>query len=106
LNFLNSSLIAGRLEKGDVEETLRMWGRLEEDLPQSVRTSWRFQMLLFRAYLDAFVRRRLRGEVEAERRAMGILSEGEGQEALERALGVLGKRSEAPELRKRLEPDL
>jgi len=91
------------LEKEDVEETLRIWGRLEEDLPHRVRTSWRLQMLLFRAYLDAFVRRRLRVEVEAERRAMEILSEEEGEEALERALGVLGKRSEAPELRKRLE---
>lgn len=52
-----------------IETTLAQFQSLERAATPKDKLSWRFQMALYRAYFDAFERRRLLHEVEAEQRA-------------------------------------
>ncbi len=94
---------------GSVEETLRFWGALEADAPPSLKQNWRFQLALFRAYLDAFVRKRLLADIEAEQGAYEELSDGPlvgADTALRRAhklLDISRRRPVATDLRERIE---
>jgi len=56
-----------------VEQTLRHFQALErESMPQE-RLNWRFQQALYRAYYDAYLRRRLLYESELEEQALATL---------------------------------
>jgi hypothetical protein len=59
---------------GSVEGTLRLWHALEECGFEEAENNWRFQHGLFRAYYDAYTRRRLIYEQELERRVNELLA--------------------------------
>ncbi len=77
---------------GSVPATLRLWQDLERRAPQ-LRSSWRWQMCLVRAYYDAHLQARLRFERRQEERANEILLRaGSGisaGEAMQSALAAL-----------------
>ncbi len=56
-----------------VYTTLQQFQALERTAPPAVRSNWRFQQALYRAYYDAYVRARLLNETELENRAMEAL---------------------------------
>ena len=60
-----------------VPTTLQQVQALERTASPQVRLKWRFQHLLYRAYYDAFVRRRLQYETELESRAVEMLARAE-----------------------------
>lgn len=53
-----------------VEATLRHFQALERQSPPATRCNWRFQQALYRAYYDAYVRRRLEYETRLQADAM------------------------------------
>jgi hypothetical protein len=53
-----------------VERTLTQFQALEQSASADELNNWRFQQALFRAYFDAYVRRRLIYETDLERQAM------------------------------------
>ena len=57
-----------------VERTLARFQALERTAAPRDLLSWRFQQLLYRAYYDAFVRRRLMQEQQAQTQAMSALN--------------------------------
>ena len=59
-------------ENGGVEMTLAFWQQLELAHPD-LQLNWRWQLLLMRAYYDAYTRRRLIYEQNLERQANKIL---------------------------------
>ena len=63
------------LPNGNVETTLEEFRDLEDSATPAELERWRFQMGLYRAYYDAFARRRLICETAAEARAMEALDE-------------------------------
>ncbi|GMV98893.1 MAG: hypothetical protein AMXMBFR84_00330 [Candidatus Hydrogenedentota bacterium] len=56
-----------------VDTTLLQVQELERTANPFVRSSWRFQQIVYRAYYDAFVRRRLIHESHAEQTALAVL---------------------------------
>lgn len=74
-----------------VYTTLAQFQEMERRAPPQVLANWRFQQALYRAYYDAYTRRRLLYETELEEKAM---------EALRRAptLGALAAVAEAERL--------
>ena len=56
-----------------VETTFAQVQALDRAASPQVRLNWRFQQVLYRAYFDAYTRRRLVYETELEARAMDIL---------------------------------
>ncbi len=60
-----------------VETTLKQFQEMERNADPSVLKNWRFQQALHRAYYDAYVRRRLLRETEAERQANDVLRSAE-----------------------------
>jgi hypothetical protein len=56
-----------------VYETLRMFQAMEHRATPQEKLNWRFQLALYRAYYDAYTRRRLIYETELEERAMEVL---------------------------------
>lgn len=56
-----------------VEITLQQFQDMERDATPAQRLNWRFQQGLFRAYYDAYTRRRLRHEQAVEENAMDVL---------------------------------
>jgi hypothetical protein len=56
-----------------VYTTLQQFQALERAAAPAVRLNWRFQQALYRAYYDAYLRRRLLYETELEERAMEAL---------------------------------
>jgi hypothetical protein len=58
---------------GDAEVTLAQFQTMERRATPQQRLNWRFQEALYRAYYDAFVRRREATENEQERRANSVL---------------------------------
>ena len=91
---------------GAVEGTLRLFQRLEREHPE-LTESWRWNLLTLRAHYDAYVRRRLLVENDAERRAMVSLVYADEigvNTAIDHALFILHKAQEspAPELRQRI----
>lgn len=63
------------LPHGSVETTLEQFQDMETTATPQELQNWRFQMGLYRAYFDAYVRRRLVIETAAEERAMSVLGE-------------------------------
>lgn len=59
----------------EVETTLRQWQALEEEVSESARDCYRFQMCLMRAHYDAYIRRRLINETALEKKAVEILEQ-------------------------------
>jgi hypothetical protein len=60
------------VENGAVEGTLLQWQGLENKAPE-LKSNWRWQMCLVRAYYDAYNRRRLISETELENKANSVL---------------------------------
>ncbi|MCS6862857.1 MAG: hypothetical protein NZT92_21340, partial [Abditibacteriales bacterium] len=60
-----------------VEKTLVQWQAMERRATDAVRSNWRFQQGLFRAYYDAYVRRRLLHETQLETAAYQRLRQAE-----------------------------
>jgi hypothetical protein len=54
-------------------ETLRIFQEMEREATPQELLNWRFQLALYRAYYDAYTRRRLIHETEAEEKAMDVL---------------------------------
>lgn len=59
----------------EVEITLEQFQDMERSAAPEELENWRFQMGLYRAYYDAYVRRRLVRETNAEEQAMEVLGE-------------------------------
>jgi hypothetical protein len=80
------------LANAGVETTLAQFQAMERAASPAVLKNWRFQQALFRAYADAYVRRRLVCETELEAQAMDCLRQAPAQgsvTALTRAEEVL-----------------
>jgi hypothetical protein len=56
-----------------VHDTLRIFREMELDATPQDKQNWRFQLALYRAYYDAYIRRRLIYETELEEQAMEVL---------------------------------
>jgi hypothetical protein len=79
-----------------VDTTLEQFQSMERASSPGTRANWRFQQALYRAYYDAYVRRRLLHETAADETAMDQLREGvstgtlaamaRAQETLDRAI--------------------
>ena len=63
------------LTNKNVDTTLEQFRDMEGSATPAELQNWRFQMGLYRAYYDAFVRRRLVNETHAEEQAMAALGE-------------------------------
>jgi hypothetical protein len=77
-----------------VETTLRQFQALEQEALPAVRLNWRFQQALYRAYYDAYTRRRLLHEQELEARALEALRSAGAtgaQQAVDRAEAILDR---------------
>ncbi|MBN1351062.1 hypothetical protein JXJ21_16695 [candidate division KSB1 bacterium] len=61
------------LENESVETTLKHWQTLENHSSKTALKNWRFQIGLFRACYDAYIRRRLIRETDLEQRALNEL---------------------------------
>src|SRR5207249_6378723 len=61
------------LSNASVETTLEQFRALEKSAPPALKLNWRFQQALYRAYYDAYERRRLIYETDLENQAMDRL---------------------------------
>jgi hypothetical protein len=93
---------------GPVDATLQQFRALERTAAPQVKLNWRFQHALYRAYYDAYQRRRVIYETELENQAMGRLGKakqlGTGQ-AMQQAETILERAISnrvSPELRARV----
>lgn len=90
-----------------VPETLAHWQKLEKSHP-SLKGDWRWQMLLTRAYYDAYQRERLIRETALEQEACEALVPTDGllpAEAMKNAIAILARPDTdpvRPDLRRRL----
>lgn len=98
------SLLENRL----VYSTLGKFQAMEESASPGVLLDWRFQMALFRAYYDAYVRSRLLYETQLQDQALSVLRRAPqlgSTPAMEQAEEILDRTllsSHAPEWRQRL----
>lgn len=97
------------IENTGVETTLALWQRIEERAGEDVKTNWRLQMALFRAYYDAYVFRRLAAETSREEKARSELEKA-GEIGVDAAvararehLAEADSHGDAPDLRARIE---
>jgi len=60
------------VDNGSIETTLAFWKDLETDHPE-LSDNWRWQLLVLRAYYDAYVRRRKINESDLEKQANKLL---------------------------------
>jgi len=77
-----------------VNTTLLQFQQLEREAAPRVKTNWRFQQALFRAYYDAYTRNRLIYETALEDRAMDKLREARrlgGRNAMNDAEAILNR---------------
>jgi hypothetical protein len=77
-----------------VYETLKIFQQMEKDATPQEKLNWRFQLTLYRAYYDAYVRRRLIYETELEEKAMDVLRMAErlgSLRAIKKAQAILDK---------------
>ena len=94
------------IENDSVDETLRTWQGMERDVKENARRNWRFQLCLFRAYLDAYVRRKLMAEKDLEREALQTLTTVKKrgtEEVLRSSIGILSRDVSDMELRQKVE---
>jgi hypothetical protein len=83
---------------GGIELTLAYWKVLEDSYPQ-LAENWRWQMLVLRAYYDAYVRKRKINEMALEKQANFILNKvGQlgSQEVMQHALEIVNKADVEP----------
>ncbi len=86
-------------ENGGVETSFLFWQQLEKDNQQLNNHNWRWQMLLLRAYYDAYTRRRLIYEQELEKNANKILMKADEmgvQKAMELVLAKVNEADTKP----------
>ncbi|MFO1094874.1 MAG: hypothetical protein U0992_16455 [Planctomycetaceae bacterium] len=94
-------------DNAGVPRSLARWQGLEQSHPE-LKNDWRWQMLLTRAYYDAYQRERLAYETSLERDANGALDPASGRtptEAIRAARAILSLAESEPvrpDLRKRL----
>lgn len=85
-------------ENGSVDGTLALWQRLESEAPE-LRSNWRWQLCLLRAYYDAYTRQRLLYETDLEREANQVLASAPQRGAamaMDEALTVLWRATNQP----------
>ena len=85
-------------ENGGIEMTLVFWQNLEQQNPQ-LSDNWRWQMLVLRAYYDAYQRRRKIYETELEKQANAVLAQATeigANKAMDRALEIVVKAETEP----------
>jgi hypothetical protein len=99
----------GRLRRNEqVEQTLRHFEALERNATPQEKLNWRFQQALYRAYYDAYLRRRLIYESELEEQARAKLRDATNAgslAAIANAESILGRAVAQPvaaELRARV----
>ncbi len=95
------------LNNDEVETTLARFRAMESHASPWTLRNWRFQQALYRAYYDAYVRRKLIAETELEARALDRLRQAAAMGALaavEEAQAILRQANElpAPDLRSRV----
>jgi hypothetical protein len=94
------------VENGAVDGTLRLWQGLAEAHPE-LSANWRWQMCLFRAYYDGYIRHRLIHEKQLEREANAALIDPDrsADAAMDAALAILQRAESArvkPEWREQI----
>ena len=85
-------------DNGSVEPTLAYWKDLENQQPK-LSGNWRWQLLVLRAYYDAYIRRRLINESSLEKQANKVLENAEKlgvQEAMQQALSIVNQADTKP----------
>lgn len=99
----------GALPRNDsVERTLELFQKMERSASPRMLLNWRFQQGLYRAYYDAYTRRRLQHETGLERQAMERLRSASATGSLaamdqaDAALWEAEKTRTAPDLRTRV----
>jgi hypothetical protein len=83
---------------GGVDATYALWHELEQKAPE-LKSNWRWQLCLLRAYYDVYTRRRLRYESSLEGAANSEMLEARSvgaQKAIDLALAVLKQADSAP----------
>jgi hypothetical protein len=83
-----------------VERTLRLFQNLENTASATLLGNWRFQQALYRAYYDAYVRRRLLFETDLENEALQVLRrapESGSLSAMAKAEEILRRATEDPD---------
>lgn len=71
---LEKNIQGSLLTNEKVQQTLWQWQEIENNASESMRSNFRYQMGLIRAYFDAYVQRRLIYETDLERQARAHLS--------------------------------
>ncbi|MCS7026541.1 MAG: glycoside hydrolase family 20 zincin-like fold domain-containing protein [Bryobacteraceae bacterium] len=89
------------LANSSVDVTLQQFQVMEREATPAERANWRFQQALYRAYYDAYIRRRLLHETAAEDRALEALRRGSVEEADE-ILEKASRQEPAASLRSRV----
>jgi hypothetical protein len=95
-------------ENGGVEATFNFWKNLETNNPK-LKSNWRWQMLVMRAYYDEYTRLRLINEQELEKQANEILAKADLNtidKSMTDALAIVNKADTQPiarEIRKHIE---
>jgi len=74
LIMLENNMKGFLIENEGVDEALAQWRRIGGLGGESVQNSWRYQMYLFRALFDVYIRERLIVEMEYERQAYAALA--------------------------------
>jgi hypothetical protein len=95
------------LNNSAIDRTLQQWRLLEQTASPQLLHNYRFLMGLFRAYYDAYLRRRLIHETELEQEALDILKGINGNDTnldvlisqAEAKLGMAAVQPAAPDLR-------
>lgn len=65
----------GPIERNpQIEITYRLWDRMEQDAPKTLRQNWRFQMGLLRACYDLYVARKRSADVACETETLALLA--------------------------------
>jgi len=70
---LEANWIGELATNSGVDITLRQLQSIERDATPQMRLNWRFQLILYRAYYDAYVRHRLLNDIALEHRALECL---------------------------------
>lgn len=80
------------LSNTSVDSTFKKIRTMEQNAPPQVLLNWRFQQVLFRAYYDAYIRKRLIFETETENRALEVLRKANtknADNAVKQAISIL-----------------
>lgn len=85
-------------DNGSVEPTLAYWQQLEQQ-EATLKDNWRWQLLVVRAYYDAYVRRRLINEQSLEKEANKLLEQAAEigiESAMDKALNKVNEADTKP----------